>query len=380
LGARLFDARKRAGLTQADAATILDVARTTITAIESGERRVRPFELVKLSSAYGRPFSSFVHTRPTVQTVAPQFRASFKNRPDWEDDLAPVFNDLEEMLNDYMQLYHYLGVQPSHRYTPEYVVAGLSISEAAETIAVSERNRLGLGDGPVTNLRDVLEHEVGISVFNLALPGWCSGIYLYSPELGAIIVINSVHPAERQRLTLAHEFLHFLASRNVAEVSGGSVSRMSFEERVAGEFPNHFLMPTAGLRRRIAQLKQETGGLSTRSLLDVAAYYGVSVEALLKWLEELRLLPTGTFEKAKQLGFPIRQIQSETGIVLPKERTDMLPLAFQRLAFKCMQDERFTEGRFAELLRMDRVEARRLAHILRDENSSNESSDQAIVA
>src|SRR2546423_2260587 len=69
LGEQLFEARKKASLTQADAATILDVARTTITAIEAGERRIKPLELFKLASAYRQDPSSFGRPRPKIQPI-----------------------------------------------------------------------------------------------------------------------------------------------------------------------------------------------------------------------------------------------------------------------------------------------------------------------
>ena len=41
LGERLQQARKQCGMTQAEAAKIIKVARTTIVAIEKGERRLK---------------------------------------------------------------------------------------------------------------------------------------------------------------------------------------------------------------------------------------------------------------------------------------------------------------------------------------------------
>jgi Zn-dependent peptidase ImmA (M78 family)/transcriptional regulator with XRE-family HTH domain len=365
VGEELLHARKKAGMTQADAAEILGVARTTVTAIESGDRRIRPLELFKLSSAYGRPLASFVNARPAVDAIAPQFRASFRNRPQWERELESTLAEIEDLLKDYLELYRLNNLQPPRRDVPEYPISGLTVANAAESVATAERNRLSLGDGPVADLRTVLEQEAGISVFFLSLPGWCCGLYLYVPELGGLIIVNLVHPTERQRQTMSHEYLHFLTSRHGAEVTGDSApTRLSFEEKLASEFPSHFLMPAAGIRRRIGQLKQSTGGLSARGLIDIAAYYGVSVEALLRWLEELKLLPAGTFDEAKRLGFPIRRIQAEAGIDPAAERNDKLPLAYQQLAFRALEREIIPEGRFAELLRIDRVEARRLTRAL----------------
>ena len=52
LGQRLQEARKARGITQQDVADSLSVARTTITALEKGERRIRPDELIQLAKLY----------------------------------------------------------------------------------------------------------------------------------------------------------------------------------------------------------------------------------------------------------------------------------------------------------------------------------------
>ena len=49
LGRRLQEARKARGFTQQDVADSLAVARTTITALEKGERRTRPDELIQMA-------------------------------------------------------------------------------------------------------------------------------------------------------------------------------------------------------------------------------------------------------------------------------------------------------------------------------------------
>jgi DNA-binding XRE family transcriptional regulator len=59
LGARLKSARETAGLTQNQVADELSIARTTVVAIEKGERRVKPTELVALASFMGRVWAGW---------------------------------------------------------------------------------------------------------------------------------------------------------------------------------------------------------------------------------------------------------------------------------------------------------------------------------
>src|SRR2546429_9687651 len=78
LGGRIQDARRARGLTQQAVADRLGVARTTLVAIEKGERRILPDELIKLAAIYGRPVSEFVAKQVVVEGFVPQFRASWK--------------------------------------------------------------------------------------------------------------------------------------------------------------------------------------------------------------------------------------------------------------------------------------------------------------
>src|SRR5205823_5044319 len=80
--------------------------------------------------------------------------------------------------------------------------------------ASRERARLQLGDQPVPNLRELLESEVGIRIFFGSLPSRVAGLYAFVSELGCCMMINSRHPRERQRASLAHEYGHVLVDRH----------------------------------------------------------------------------------------------------------------------------------------------------------------------
>jgi DNA-binding XRE family transcriptional regulator len=78
LGELLQQARKKSGMTQADAAKVIDAARTTIVAIEKGDRRLKPKELIQLARAYGRAISDFVRSTPVTEPFEVQFRAAYQ--------------------------------------------------------------------------------------------------------------------------------------------------------------------------------------------------------------------------------------------------------------------------------------------------------------
>ena len=80
LGERLADARKRAGLTQAQVADRLSLARTTIVAIEKGERRPSNAELVKFSEILGVSVHDLFRDGLVRTEVSPRFRIGFADR------------------------------------------------------------------------------------------------------------------------------------------------------------------------------------------------------------------------------------------------------------------------------------------------------------
>ena len=369
LGNRLQHARKRRGLTQADAAEVLGVARTTITAIEKGERRVDAEELIKLADAYGRPVSDFVADRPYIKPLDVQFRAAIRRSDAEEDKISGVIQDWEDLCRDYLELEKIVGAPLARNYSPEYQVEKIRIDAAAESIALRERSRLGLGDGPIPLLRDMLEQEVGLRIFFLEMPAKFSEMYAYEENLGGCLAVNVNHPEARRRWSLAHGYLHFLAHRQMPVFHyEGQYQRVPESERLADAFAMHFLMPTSGIVKRFSAYKS-SGKFTPADLCTLAHYYGVAVEALVHRLESLDLLPTGTWEKLMHRGFRVRKAQAELGLSEIPQRPDLVPLHYQHLAIEAFDQGLITEGRFARLLRVDRLEARRVAAALREHSS-----------
>lgn len=370
LGKRLQEARQKRGLTQEDAAKILDVARTTITAIEKGERRLKASELIRLARAYGRQVSDFVRQRPAIESLQVQFRGPASLSQEDREAIAPQIGVFEEYCRDYLELENIAGSQQLRKYPAEYSIEGLSVEQAAEAIALEERNRLALGDGPIPILRDILEQDVGVRIFYLSLPSQFSAMYFYSDQLGGCIAINRNHPEGRRRWSLAHDYLHFLAHRDTSSVFvEGEYQRVPESERIADAFARYFLMPTSGLTRRFNDLRRTKPTVTFADLCTLAYYYGVSVAALTLRLEEMRLLPLGLWGKLRESGLKVRDAQNELGLEAIPAQAEPLPVRYQYLALDAFDQELITEAQFAHFLHVDRLKARRIAEILRQHAS-----------
>ena len=199
LGRRLREARKARGLTQQETAEALDIARTTIVALEKGERSMRPSELIRLAALYGRPVSDFMGSKEPISDMTLQFRSAVTKiaSPQEQEDLRRSIQEFQLLCEDYRHLGTLNELFLQRDYAPAYSLMNYD----PEDVASSERNRLGLGDGPFLHLRETLENDAGLHVFFLDLPSRVSGIFSFVHELGGCIAVNARHPAERIRCT-----------------------------------------------------------------------------------------------------------------------------------------------------------------------------------
>ena len=363
LGARLQEARKARGLTQQKVADELEMARTTIVAIEKGERRVTSQELVRFADLYGRPISDFVARQVLTVGFVPQFRTEWREDVSKDEGLATAGEELQRLAEDYVELERLCGLPTKRAYPPTYETARSLPEQAAEEIAATERNRLGIGDGPISNLRDRLETDVGVRVFYFAMLPTVSGVFAYNDVLGACIGINSKHPRDRRNWSLAHEYGHFLTNRYRAEITFlNQARRQSATERLADAFAENFLMPASGLNRRFTEMYRANaqGQITIAQLCTLADLYQVSVQALVIRLEKLKRIPTGTWDRLEGEGFKPRRAQQLLGIDPNPTEQYELPRRFLNLAVMAYEQELISEGQLARLLRSDRVSSREL--------------------
>ncbi len=362
LGARLQEARKARGLTQQAVAEHLGYARTTVVAVEKGERRLTPHELIQFARLFGRAVSDFLTRAVVIEGFVPQFRAAWRQYLEEHTELEDSAAELQRLAEDYLELERLCEMPLAKSYPPPYETSGASPEQAAEEIAAAERNRLGIGDGPLGDLRERLEGDVGLRIFYFAMPSKTAGLFAYNDVLGGCIGINSCHPRDRRHWSLAHEYGHFLTGRYQAEITFlNDKKRVTVKERFADGFAKHFLMPAAGLNRRFSDVQRSTEhGITLAHICSLADLYQVSVQALILRLEELRRLPSGTWERLEAEGFKVRKAQQLLGIEANPPVKDLLPRRFVDLAVLAYQKGKLSEGQLARVLRTDRVSARSL--------------------
>lgn len=367
LGERLADARKRAKRTQAEVADAVGIARTTLVAIEKGERRPSNAELMRL----GEIIKSSVHDllRETLirAEISPRFRAGFG-----VDRKAGPVSDAVERLRAfaarYAELERMLGLRrvPARLETLRTYRAAPDTQDvlddrlAGEDAARAARNLLGLGDGPALHLDDRFEVEAGLRIFYLArLPAKLSAFLLWSDEIGACVAINADHPPEKQRWSLVHEIGHLLRDPEAGDVLDDGESRKRSEEIFPESFATEFLMPMVGVQKRFAD-KCRAGRFTPVDLYSLARHFEVSFQAMTLRLEALRLLPRGSFEKISKSRIKPKDLARQAIVSRPPVPRRKLPERYVALAASAYDQELLSEGELAGYLDTDIAEARRI--------------------
>jgi Zn-dependent peptidase ImmA (M78 family)/transcriptional regulator with XRE-family HTH domain len=373
IGDRLAAARKARGMTQQRAAEELQVARTTVVAMEKGKRRPKVAELVRLASLYGRPVGDFLRPSPMREPdgFIVQFRAARAPADSPINDQREAdIRRFKDLCERYLDLEVLTGARLPSRYPEPHPTEGTDPERAAEEVASTERNRIGLGDGPAGNIWQLLETDVGLRIFAFPFAdSRVAGLFAYAEELGGCIAVNANHPEERRRWSAVHEFGHFLTTdRFRAEVQVlPSYRRVPDAERFAEAFARHFLMPANGLIRRFQTIKRAKGGpVTPADLLNLGQLYGVSFQALVLRLEELKLLPPGTWDRLRDAGFKVNEAKELLAIPSIPDQIQRLPYRYEALAVQAFLDGEISEGRLAQFLGTDRVGARKRVEKLTD--------------
>ncbi len=364
LGERLRIARARAGFTQQDAADKLTLARTTLVALEKGQRRLRPEELKSMTDVYGISVNALLRPQSVSVNLVPRFRSIAPN----EQDAADAVLLLNDLAAAQFELETILDISSRNHYPPERTLGPSDIRDQAEDAALEIRQILGLGLHAIPDIVSLLELEFGVRIFIRPLSAAkISGLFAFDRQIGACILLNKNHPRERRAMTAAHELGHLIATRTQPDVVDLHAVPQSREERFAAAFAYSLLMPAAFVRRRFTELHQEGVAFSPRHLILLAHQLSVSEEALCRRLEELHLLPSGTWDSLRDRGFSGELVRRVLGDNAKPEESAVPPRLWY-LAAEAYRRGLLSEGQIARMLKADRVELRAMFDALGSED------------
>lgn len=373
VGERLRIAREKANLTQEDAAKAIDVARTTLVAIEQGQRRVRIAELQKLARIYATSVNALLRHQAVHVDLAPRFRKLITSKDKAEAEAAELIDNLAKAE---VELENLLGVRRVRNYPLERPILPGDVRAQAENDATELRQALGLGIRPVPDIVTLLELEFGVRVFIRKLDSTISGLFVYDETLGPCMMLNARHPRERRVQTAGHETGHFVSSRRSPEIFHRHEIANTREERYANAFGRAFLTPARGVMQKFHEVTAGSDRVTRRHVIILAHFFGVSREATVRRLEELGLTKAGTWDWFQSNGgITDEQAGSVLGdLAAPdRERADVdqpTTLRLSLLATEAYRRKLLSEGQLARLLGLDRIELRGIL-----DNQETESID-----
>ena len=364
IGRRLRIARDNAGIRQDEAAVAIDTSRPTLVAIEKGVRRVRMPELQILANRYGVSVNALLRREAIHTDLVPRFRKLRETEDEHTLEAIRLLNDLAKAETEIENL---LGIKRRREYPPERSIGAGDVVRQADKDAQELRDFLGMGSGPINDIFSLIELDLGIRLYQRRLPSKIAGLFSYDPIIGACILLNANHPIERRAQSAAHELGHFIGTRQVPEVLEENSRFQSREEKYANAFGYAFLTPAKSFENSFRQLTAGAERLTRRHIILLAHQHHISREACGRRLEELDLVKKGTWAWFENNG-RITDKQKHEVLGDAANRVDRAKIDANRsvshrmslMAHAVWKRELMSEGQLAELLRIGRVELRKL--------------------
>ncbi len=349
LGERIREARARLDLTQDQVAAHLAIPRSAVSDIEAGKREVSAAELVGLADLFGESLEQLLDVAERRADEDLMLRAATV--------ATPARAQLEHWIRlceEYQWLEGELGEGKERQSDLRPTQRTFSRFEDAQALADEERSRLALGQTPAHVLLGVLEERVGIKVLFLDLEGEISGASVSSSRFGPAILVNRAHTPGRRVFTLAHELFHLVARGPIVRLGQPpawhvcdvwpNTEKKSRVEQLADRFAGRLLVPPDHFLERLRLMLRGDQQLDEVDLIEVARYFGVSVQAVFVQLALHKLVP---WDLAVE-GYRERVVQERIVQAAPEAGAE--PERFRRLAIKAYRSERISRARLAELL------------------------------
>ena len=366
IGRRLRLARKNAGIRQDDAAQFIGMSRPTLVSIEKGMRSVRIQEIQVLARHYGVSANALLRREAVHTDLVPRFRRLRETEDEHKAEAIQLFNDL---VRADVELENVLGIVRRRNYPPERGINEGNVLTLAEKHSQELRDWLGLGPGPIADIFSVMELSLGIRLYQrrLSSKSKVAGLFTYDETVGACILLNANHPLPRRIQSAAHELGHFFGTRQTPEMLEEDERFLSRDERYANAFGRALLTPAESFEKSFRQLKEITGKTTRRLIILLSQQYSISRQACGLRLEELGLSKKGTWDWFEKNGGitedHVREVLGEM-----THRTDPTKAAADRsishrmslMAHAAWKRDLMSEGQLAELLRVGRVELRKI--------------------
>jgi XRE family transcriptional regulator, fatty acid utilization regulator len=338
---RLKALREARGLSQAELSRRFGFSdRQTLSAIESGARRVSAEELTRAGEIFDVGIDYFSDAFRLDGEGEFSFRVGQVER-----GVVEAFQDRAgRWVATYRELAAQAGQRPSHlglrlELTPK------SSFEDAWSAADELRAAWQLGDVPAHTLQAAAQREIGVLILHVDAPAGISGAASRLPGLNSIL-INRREPVGRRNFDLAHELFHILTweAMKPAWLEPLEPKRLKGNrvEYMAENFAAALLMPASSLK----ELWQSRGDADLHDWLNhTATRFRVSAAAV-KW----RMKNLGHLTPSGLEAIDDARLVANGGTLVGDVAPPLFSAGFVRLIHAAVESGRLSLRRAAKLL------------------------------
>lgn len=224
------------------------------------------------------------------------------------------------------------------------------------TKAIQLRKELGEDSNSPVDIFSLALNIEGLTLVYYPMGDNLSGMCIKGKSGDCVIAINSAMSLGRQRFSLAHEFYHLRYDDNMLSVCGKKIGDGKDIEKEADMFASYFLIPSAELECKSAQLvaKHEDGKLSLDDIIRLEQYFGASHQAMVIRLKESTYMNRARVEyylmssvrnRAEMMGY-----SPELYRPLPAEKQYKTYGHYINQADQLLKKDLISNGKYEELL------------------------------
>lgn len=194
-------ARESRGMSQKDVAEKMGMTPTNLSKIERGDVKLSPENLARIGEVTGYPVSFFLQPGG----VSPETWVWRKRKKVAQNILTYIHARVNIHRFQIHTITNELGLKP-----PKLPLMNISPSFSAEDAARALRKAWDIPGGSIANLTSIAEaHGIPVWSFSFGTDRMDSGV-VHTTEHFPVICINSDHPGDRQRWSLAYQLGHLL--------------------------------------------------------------------------------------------------------------------------------------------------------------------------
>lgn len=363
IGIKLREARLAIGYSQAEVSAKLGIGRPRYSDLENGKRDISLKQLRAFSVFFSRPLEYFLNEKESAGNNG--FEVLFR-KSEGNNEVKKIVIEFENLCDRMALLENLAGVERQKSVLNDYGYDKNRLRYSGRFIAEQERSRLNLGQMPLKDLDRILEEKSGLNIFYLDMSesAKISGIFSYDENRGGSMLINAGHTAGRQLFSLAHEYGHFVFHKSRFGMISLENEKDAYDERIADIFADELLMPAGSVEEMFYNSVQNRSGIMAEDVVYLLDYYGVSYQAMVYRLNNLRLISDNKKEELLNIE-SVSAVRSSMGLTEPAKRRPKYPSRYYHLCFKAYTQEKITTAKMAELLEIPLYKAMEIGDAMR---------------